>query len=176
MSTGNFAPTTGIVQRDGLTYCVAAPMPSLEADLLNQTGLNPAGFGVVNPGQGVALRYGQAVLASVFFNVLLKVSGTNYVILQGENGDGNWFDISGCVFSGSLAPGQTALFLLPCGPYGTVAVLQQTRAANTAPAANFANPIPPPGRFRFMGKGVAGGSGSGAAVTATVWFRTPPLR
>lgn len=175
LPTGNFAPTTGIVQKDGLTYCVNAPLPSFEADLIVQTGLNPPGLGVVNPGQGVPLRWGQAVVATVLFTVNQAVTGPLYVVLQGDNADQNWFDVAGCVLTGTLQP-ATFQFELPCGPYGTVAVLQQTRKLNVAPAANFFNPCPPPGRVRFTGKGAGSGSGSSAAAVVSIYFRLPPLR
>lgn len=163
-------------QKNGLPYCANAPLPPREADLLNVAGQNPAGEPGVNPAAGVALRWESGLQASVAFTVTRTVaSNTSYVVLQGDYGDGNWFDLAGCVFT-KTNQGETGLFVLPCGPYGTPAVLQQTRVAGQAPAANFFNPAVAPGKFRFVGQGASGGSGSAAAVQVSITYRPMPLR
>ncbi len=168
----------GKFRTDGLAYCANFPVPPTEQDLMSVAGLNPPGEGVINPGQGVASIFGQGVVATVTFTIaqaLVSNPGT-YVILQGDNGDGNWFDICGCIWQGSGPVGTQVSFLLFSMPQGTPAVLQQTRTPGTQPAANFFNPTPPLGRYRFVGKGSAQGSGSGTSVLVSIFYRLPPLR
>lgn len=169
------APQAGPPQTNGVLYCANFPLPPQEIDLLAAAGLNPAGEGQVNPGQGVVFRYETGLAATVFFSVIAPAGGNSWVCLQADSGDGYWFDLAGCVFTGK-AVGATGQFLLPLGPYGTPAVLQQTRLLGQQPAASFFNPFPAPGRFRFTGQGGQGGSGSGAAVLVTIRYRPVPLR
>ena len=164
-------------RKDGLSYCVGLPLPAAEADLLQQPGLNPAGEPGVSPGQGVLTLWGTGLTASVLFQVQAPFkAGQAFVVCQGDDGNDSWFDLAGCLLPANTPVGGSALFLLPLGPFGNVAVLQQTRQPGTPPPANFANPSPMPGRFRFVGQAPGSGSGSGAAVQVSIWYRPTPLR
>ena len=169
------APQASGPQTNGLVYCANFPLPPVEADLLSVAGLNPPGEGQINPNWGVVFRYETGLVATVTFTVAQPASGNSWITLQGDNGDAQWFDLSGCVTTIKNV-GQSASFLIYAGPYGTPAVLQQTRQNGQQPAANFFNPTPAPGRFRFTGQGGSAASGSGGAVLATIRYRPLPLR
>ena len=176
--TGFDRITATKARRDGLAYCANFPLPPAESDLMQKPGQNPAGQPVVFLGDGVPSVFGSGVSASVFFNVTSAApNAPAWVVLQGSDGDQRWFDLSGCVFNGPFAAGQTALFVLPAGPYGTPTVLQQTRKLGQAPAASFFNPFPMPGNFRFLGQGPGSGSGSsGPGITVSIFYRPVPPR
>lgn len=168
---------------DGLPYCTNQPLSTVETDLMTQPGLNQPGTPGITIGSDVAMTFSQSVGASVIFTTGQLITNVNaYVILQGDYGDNYWYDLSGCVLTGTVnppAPGQVvAQFLLLCGPYNsnTIGVLQQTRQAGTPPVANFYNASITPGRIRFVGKATGTLSGSGAGLLATITFRRPGSR
>ena len=145
--------------KDGSPYCRGVVIPAAEGDLYNVSPPHPMGA------PPICEPYGQCVIASVELSTTaLVTSETSYVILQGDQGDGVWFDLAWLNWSGK---GQ-ANFLLFAGNYTSGAV-QQTRPAGTAPSPSLGSiQCPLTGRFRFVGKatvnaGVAGGASSSSS-------------
>ena len=156
---------------DGVKYAVNVPLTSTEADIYNQLIAHP-----------VPVLYNQSAEAIVTFTAQgALASDTAYVVMQTDMGDNNWVDVAGCVWNG--VTGQAA-FTLSSVVAGALAI-QQTRAAGTPPAGNFANAMMLGGRIRFVGKATTGtgssssSSSSGAVfpqILATVVYRMLGLR
>ncbi len=136
-ATSTAAPGTG-----GLPYATAAALPSTEADIFNQ--LIPPFFDPVPvPSEHEALF---AIVQIAIPNAL--TTNAAYIVLQTDLGDGVWVDVAWIVYSGISG---TATFSIAAGAGGSQGV-QQTRAANTAPASSSVANLPLGGRIRFVGK------------------------
>ncbi len=151
-----FANAVPIPFAGGVQYATAVVMPAAEADLYNGVGGDP-----------IQVPWGQGISAAVEFTALGAVSSqTSYVVMQTDFGDGIWFDIAWCVWTGTQG---TANFLLSGGIAGNAALTQLggSRAAGAAPAANGSSLCVLGNRIRFVGKAsVTGGSLSSSSSAA----------
>lgn len=160
-----YANTTVKAPTNSMPYALPAiALPVTEADLFNQ----PAPLATP-----LSTQFEQAICAEVILTINANVSGNTgaYVVMQGDFGDGNWFDLAWCrTVSSTVGP---LYFLLSAGVAGANAI-QQTRAAGTTPATNGSNQVPLPSRIRFVGQATL--TGAGAAITATIIVRPLTLR
>jgi hypothetical protein len=167
-----FANSAPISMKDGIAYAIGAILPPLEIDIGNQPG--------PNQGNAVPVLWGEAVLAIVQFVATGTVPANSYVVLQCDLGDGVWIDIAGVIWSGTSG---TATFVISAGVAGNNA-FQASRAANSAPAANFSNAMTLGGRLRFVAKSgqsassssSSSSSGTPANVAVTIRFKLLGLR
>lgn len=135
-----FANATCKPGTDGIPYAVSVAMPALEGDLFNRPA--PAS-------SPIPVLYNMAVSASVELSVSgSPPSQTTYVVLQTDLGDGAWYDLAWCLWTGVAG---SANFLLAAGIAGANSV-QQTRQSGTAPASSGSIQAPLGGRIRFVGK------------------------
>lgn len=176
-----FANATPGATTDGITYSSAAALPAAEGDLWNGVRFDP-----------IPVPYEAAIVASVELSVVGNPANNSaYVILQTDLGDGVWYDLAWCVWTGTTG---SANFLLSAGVGGANS-FQQSRAVGTAPAGNGSNQCPLGARVRFVGKATltagsstpgtfdssssSSGAGTPAAVptvTATIKYKLTPLR
>jgi hypothetical protein len=142
-----FAPIQIAKEADGIVYSQGELMPAAEADLV--TVLGP-------PSQSpIVVPYHAAIVAAVELSITPGYStNSTYVVLQSDLGDGNWFDLAWCVWTGVTT---SANFLLSAGVGGANA-FQQSRAVGTAPSGSGSNQCPLGGRVRFVGKSALTGT------------------
>ncbi len=168
-----FASAIAGATTDGLPYATAKTVPAAEASLFNQTVP-----GLFDP---IPVPYEAAVVASIELSVTGgPASNASYVVLQTDLGDGVWYDLAWCIWTGTTG---SANFLLSAG-VGGANVFQQTRAVGTSPSSSSSNQCPLGARIRFVGKATLGAGGSsssgspGAApiVAATIKYKLTPLR
>lgn len=169
------ANITPNVASDGLPYAIAATMPTVEADLYNSARIPNA--------PPVPVLYDRALMAVVTFTAGPGAVGPSYVVLQvSVDGGKTWIDVSWCVWNGTSG---TATFVLSAGSDGANS-FQQTRSANTAPAASGFNTCALGGLFRFVGRTGPGSSASPspgpspspgvAPMAVTIWYKGLGLR
>lgn len=165
----NIIPTA---ESDGIIYCTNVPLTSHEADLND-------GLKVTSP---VPVIWGQEIIAVVKLAINgYIIANSTYVVLQGDMGDGTWFDVAWVFWNGVMG---SATFVLAGGGLGAMNnAIQQTRNIGSVPSPqqSGSNALPLGGRIRFTGQTVATGGSSSAPgqstqVTATITFRLQPPR
>ena len=161
-------------------YCINRVVPAAEGDLSDSN--NQSGDPISMPFQ---VGFSASVELSISGN---PASNVTYVVAQTDFGDGVWYDVCGCRWTGASG---TANFFLSGGVSGAN-VLQQTRTSGQDPGANFSNQIVLGGRLRFVGKSVltsqaaqgassssssssSAGPGPVQQVTATIRYNLIPL-
>ncbi len=148
-----FDTAKSILGSDGVRYCQRAVMPAAEGDLFNDQGQDP-----------FAIPYQEAISAKITFEVQGAVqTNATYVVMQTDFGDGLWYDVAWCNFSG-LAQLN---FNLTAGVDAVNASTQQTRPVGTAPTPTLgANTVMLGGRIRFVGKATITTPGASSSAVA----------
>ena len=139
---------------DGVVYASNFLLPAQEGSLYSSI-----------PGQTldpIPTLFTQAVIAVITFQAFnVLTDQASYVILQSDNGDGNWLDLSWATFT--AIGGSTGRFVLAAGAFAANS-FQQVRQPGTPPSpANGSNSCPLGGRLRFVGQTNATTSGSSAS-------------
>ncbi len=169
MTTANIIP---LAPTDGVTYSVAVPVTSTEADLYGGTGA-----GAIDP---IGTTFGQAIVAVVQLSISgIIVGNSTYVVMQMDMGDGVWIDLNWLVWVGTQG---TATFVFSNGIAGANTI-QQSRPSGAVPTpqASGSNQLALGGRIRFVGQTKTSGGSSSVAgltsqVTATIRYRLLGLR
>ncbi len=146
--------------KNGMPYATSVTVPTVEADLYNQSPAVPVG---ASP---VPLIYHQAISADLVL-VLVGATGPTFVVLQTDMGDGVYVDLA---WIRTLATSGTLTYSLAAGVGGANG-FQQTRALGTDPLASGSNQMPLGSRLRFTGQTVTANT-----VTATIRYKLLPLR
>jgi hypothetical protein len=155
--TNAFATAPG----GGAPYCVNHPLPAAEGPL----GDVPAY--TTDP---VVLPYAYEITAVVEFQSQASPSLTTnpYVVMQTDQGDGQWLDLAWCTLTAAPAPGAITMFVLSASVnanQGSIAL--QPRTVGTAPTPNNGSNLINLGqRFRFVGKASLGSSSSSSVSSA----------
>ncbi len=145
-----FQTAKAVLGSDGVLYANRSIMPAAEGDLFNAQGQDP-----------FAIPYQEAIAAKITFEIQGNVlSNAAYVVMQTDMGEGIWFDVAWCNFSGIAGPMH---FYMSAGIAG-VLVFQQTRQPGTTPTpSNSGNQMCLGGRIRFVGKATVGASSSSSS-------------
>lgn len=151
MGYANILPTA---ESDGVLYCSAVAVPSVEASL---------GDGLVTP-DPIAVVEGIGISAVVELSITGSPgSNSTYVVMQSDYGDGKWADIAWCVWAGTSG---SANFVLSGGGLGVNNSFQQSRAVGAAPSMSGSNACSLGGRVRFVGQSTTTGT-----VKASILYR-----
>lgn len=152
----------------GAPYCLNHLMPAAEGSLSDAPAYQ---------GDPVPLPFEQAIAAEVAFAAQGSPSGVSvcYVVLQVDNGDGNWVDACWCNLT--AVPGASpTVFWLSVGLDAVNGVFQQARAVGTTPTpSNSSNPIALGARMRFVGKCTLTASSSSSSSSSAGPGVTPGI-
>jgi hypothetical protein len=146
----------------GVYYCRNKLIPSIEGDLAN------IGDQMPDP---ITISYAQGISAVVELSTQgAVIAQTSYVVMQGDMGDGVWFDMAWINYS-TLTPIN---FMLFDGMPTSGVLQQQTRAVGTAPTPTTgSNQMPLPHRVRFIGKANVNAGSSSSSLSSGVIALTP---
>lgn len=162
-ANANATPLTG-----GAPYAINHVMPAAEGSLSDQPPYQ---------GDPVPLPFEQAISAEVAFTAQGSLSGVSvcYVVLQVDQGDGNWVDAAWANLT--AVPGATpTVFWLSVGLDAVNGVFQQTRPVGTTPTPNNgSNPIALGARMRFVGKCTLAASSSSSSSSSAGPGVTPAI-
>ena len=156
---GPYANAKVAVLTGGLLYSDNVLLPAAEGDITSLGAMQD---------WPVPVPYGAAVVAEVALSVQGSInSNTSYVVLQSGMGDGNWYDLAWCAWTGVT---DSTLFLLYAG-IDAAGSFQQSRATGTAPTpANGGNSCPLLGQIRFVGKSTVNATGSSSSSAGGTWI------
>ncbi len=144
----------------GAPYCLNHLMPAAEGSLSDVPAYQ---------GDPVPLPFEQAIAAEVAFSAQGGVSAISvcYVVMQTDQGDGNWVDLAWCNLT-SLPGASPTVFWLSAGLDATNGVFASVRAVGTTPTpSNSSNAIALGARLRFVGKASVSGSSSSSSPSSS---------
>ena len=164
----NFANAQATQLTGGAPYAVNHVMPAVEGSLSDVPSYQ---------GDPVPLPFEQAISAEVAFSTQGSVPGISacYVVMQTDQGDGNWADLAWCNLT-SVPGANPTVFWLSAGLDATNGVFQQSRTQGTTPTpANSSNAIALGARLRFVGKASLSSGSSSSSSSSGAPAVTPAI-